>query len=209
VSQPQPSSQFILHSFFIHSVFIAVGLRLNSRRYTVTQKESEMKNFTRVLISAGLVVICLPACAGHKGHSHEYARVVAAKPVYETVRFPVDEEVCWVEQGWRGPRHSAAPVIAGAVLGGVVGNSLAHGHGKAVSTLAGAAVGGAIAYGVTDHSRHRGYRPAARTRCEIQRSWRTETRIAAWDVTYRYHGDYFHIRTREEPGKKIRVPTRW
>ena len=50
-----------------------------------------------------------------------------------------------------------------------------------------------------------GHHPATQTRCNIQRNWRTEERIAAWDVSYKYRGQIYHTQMPDEPGKKIRV----
>lgn len=163
-----------------------------------------MKRLSKVLLTACLALTCLPACAGHKDRGYVKARVISASPIYETVRYPVDERVCWVEQNQRRPHRSAVPIVLGGVVGGVVGNQFGDGRGQIASTVAGVAIGGAIGYSAS-HS-YRTTRPRARhERCEIQRHWRTESRLAGWDVTYRHHGTIYHTRTREEPGNKIRV----
>jgi len=164
-----------------------------------------MKRLNKVLLTASLVLVSLPACAGHKGPGYVKARVVSAIPVYETVRFPVDEQVCWQEQAWREPHHSVAPVVLGAVIGGVVGNQFGGGHGRTASTVAGMAIGGAVGHGVSNHNKPYRRHPYTINRCEIQRHWRTEQRISAWDVMYRYHGRIYHTRTLQEPNRKIRV----
>jgi uncharacterized protein YcfJ len=164
-----------------------------------------MKRLNKVLLTASLALTCLPAWAGHKDHGYDRARVVSAIPVYEMVRYPVDEQVCWEEQVWRPQPHTVAPTILGAIVGGVVGHQFGGGSGKTALTVAGAAVGGTIGYKVAEHHSSGGPYSAAHTRCEIQRNWRTEERIAAWDVAYRYRGQIYHTRTLEEPGKKIRV----
>jgi uncharacterized protein YcfJ len=169
------------------------------------KKEFVMKRLNKVLLSASLIVTCLPAWAGHKDSGYDHARVVSAIPVYEMVRYPVDEQVCWEEQVWRPQPHTVAPTILGAIVGGVVGHQFGGGSGKTALTVAGAAVGGTIGYKVAEHHSSGGPYSAAHTRCEIQRNWRTEERIAAWDVAYRYRGQIYHTRTLEEPGKKIRV----
>jgi uncharacterized protein YcfJ len=175
----------------------------------VTKKEFIMKRLNKVLLIASLSLSSLPACAGHKDHEYDYARVISARPVYETFRYPLDEQVCWVEQSRRAPHHTAAALVLGGVIGGALGNQFGDGHSRTAATVAGLALGGAIAYGVS-HKHQPGPRyPGTRKRCEIQRSWRSETRIAAWDVTYKYHGNLYHTRTAEQPGKKIRVPGRW
>lgn len=163
-----------------------------------------MKRLNAVLLTGTLALICMPAWAGHGQAGYDRAKVVRAVPVYETVRFPVDEQVCWEEQVWQGRRPSAVPVLVGAVIGGVVGHELGHGNGQPVATVTGAAIGGTIGYQVARNDRHGGY-PVAQTRCEVQRNWRTEQRIVAWDVAYRYHGAVYNTRSADRPGKHIMV----
>jgi uncharacterized protein YcfJ len=117
-----------------------------------------MERLNSVLLIAALILVSLPACAAHPQADHHKGRVVRAIPVYETIRYPVDEQVCWEE-----------PVRVGKFY------------------------------------RHHGFYPVVRTRCEIQRTWRLEQRVAAWDVSYRYRGAIYTTRTLERPGKHIRV----
>jgi len=164
-----------------------------------------MKSLNKVLLTASLALTCLPAWAGHKEPGYDYAKVVAANPVYETVRYPVDEQVCWEEQAWSQRPHSAAPIILGAIAGGVVGHQFGGGHGKTALTVAGAAIGGTIGHQVAHHNNPGEPYPVTQNRCEIQRNWRTEERISAWDVTYKYRGEIYYTRMLEEPGRKIRI----
>ncbi len=165
-----------------------------------------MKRVTTLLISTSLALAGAPAMAGHSG-GVAWARVVDAQPIFKSVRYPVDQEVCWDEMVWyREPaRRSATPVILGTIIGGVIGNQFGGGSGQAVMTAAGAALGGSIA---ADASRKRnpdGYYAVTEERCTIEREWRTEQRVVAWDVAYKYRGEIYHTRLKEEPGDRIRV----
>jgi len=164
-----------------------------------------MKRLNAILLTGTLALVALPACAGHKPPGYVKAKVVRAVPVYETVRYPVDEQVCWEEQVWQQRRYSAAPTVAGAIIGGVVGNQIGHGDGRVVATVAGAAIGGTIGHQVARDNYRRGAYPVPRTRCEVQRNWRTEQRVVAWDVSYKYHGAVYQTRMPERPGKHILV----
>ncbi|HLF30904.1 MAG TPA: glycine zipper 2TM domain-containing protein [Xanthomonadales bacterium] len=164
-----------------------------------------MKRLNTVLLTASLALVCAPAWAGHRQPGYDYAKVVRATPLFETVRYPVDEQVCWEEQTWQRRGPSAAPVVLGAVIGGVVGHQFGGGNGKAALTVAGAALGGTIGAQVARDNYRGGAYPVVQTRCEIQRNWRTEERITAWDVAYRYRGNIYHTRTLENPGRRIRV----
>jgi len=164
-----------------------------------------MKNLSTVLLTASLVLISTPACAGHPPAGYDKAKVVHATPVYQTVRYPVDEQVCWDEQVWQQRRPSAAPTVAGAIIGGVLGNQIGHGDGRVLATVAGAAIGGTIGHQVARDHYRRGAYPVTRTQCEVQRGWRTEQQIAGWDVAYRYRGTVYQTRMPERPGKHILV----
>jgi len=164
-----------------------------------------MKSLNKVLLTASLALTCLPAWAGHREAGYDHARVVSAVPIYETVRFPVDEQVCWEEQAWRPQPHTIAPTVLGAIAGGVVGHQFGGGSGKTALTVAGAALGGTIGYKVASRHQPGGYYPVVHERCEIRRNWRMEEHIAAWDVAYKYRGMIYHTRMPEQPGKKIRV----
>jgi len=164
-----------------------------------------MKNRKTVLLTASLALLCTPAWAGHPPAGYDRAKVVRTTPVYETVRVPVDEEVCWDEQVWLQRRPSAAPTVLGAIIGGVVGNQIGHGDGRVIATVAGAAIGGTIGHQVARDDYRRGAYPVTRTQCEIQRRWHTEQHVVGWDVAYRYRGVVYQTRMPERPGKRILV----
>jgi uncharacterized protein YcfJ len=164
-----------------------------------------MKPLNIALLTASLALFSMSACAGHRHQGHHKARVVEAIPIYETVRYPVEEQVCWDEQVWRRHHPSAVPTVAGAVIGGVVGNQLVHGDGRALATVAGAAIGGTVGYQVSRQNHRRGMYPVTRTRCEVPRHWRNEQHITGWDVAYRYRGRVYRTWLPERPGKHIRV----
>lgn len=164
-----------------------------------------VKTLKTVLLTTSLVLICNPAWAGHPPAGYDRAKVVRATPVYQTVRYPVDEQVCWDEQVWQQHRPSAAPTVVGAIIGGVVGNQFGHGDGRVVATVAGATLGGVVGHQVGKDSYRQGAYPVTRTRCEVQRNWRMEQQIAGWDVAYRYRGTVYQTRMPERPGKHILV----
>ncbi len=166
-----------------------------------------MKSLNMILLSSGLALTSLPACAAHGTPVYSYAKVVDARPVYETVRYPVDQRVCWEEESLQrhSSGHSAAPTIMGAIIGGVVGHQFGGGHGKDALTVAGAALGGSIGHSISKQKHPDRYYPVVEQRCEIERSWQTEQQLAYWDVTYRHRGRLYHTRTMEQPGSRIRV----
>lgn len=164
-----------------------------------------MKRLNIVLLAASLALVSTSACAGHRHNGFDKAKVVRSTPIYETMRYPVDEQVCWDEQVWRRHHPSALPTAAGAVIGGVVGNQLFRGDGRAFATVTGAVIGGAVGHEIARQNHGPGAYPVTRTRCEVQRTWRTEQHITGWDVAYRYRGRVYHTWLPEQPGKHILV----
>jgi len=170
-----------------------------------------MKRVINALISPifamGLALAATPAMAGHAGQGVAWARVIDSQPVFQTVRYPVDEQVCWDEQVLRRePRaRSAAPLILGSIIGGVIGHQFGGGSGQVALTAAGAALGGSIAADAQHRRNPDGYYAVTETRCSVETDWRSEQRVVAWDVTYEFHGAIYQTRLKEQPGKRIRV----
>lgn len=166
-----------------------------------------MNKTSKLLITTCLALSLTPAMAHHGGKSVTWARVVDAQPVYEVVRFPVREERCWDEQVWRRApaAGSAAPVIVGSIIGGVVGNQFGGGSGNVLLTAAGAVLGGSIAANASRERYPDDYYRVAERQCAVETNWRQQEQIVAWDVTYRYRGELFETRMKDQPGKRIQV----
>lgn len=98
------------------------------------------------------------------GAQYDWAQVIDVAPIITQGRQPVYREQCWeqpvrqrvVYDDYRHQRQrsSAAPVL-GAVIGGVVGNQFGSGSGKVAMTVAGAALGHAIARDGQRYEDHR------------------------------------------------------
>lgn len=165
-----------------------------------------------------LSLLSLPALAGHRGGpDHVYASVVEVRPVVRHVVVETPRRQCWDELVYQRvpsahPLRDAAPVIAGGMIGGVIGHELAGSHNRGALTALGAAAGAAVAY---DRAERRGrfesdqFRQISVERCEIVYDRVTERRIEAYDVVYRYNGHRRLMRTHHAPrGKKIRLARR-
>lgn len=166
-----------------------------------------MKRLNIMMICGCLTWAASPTMASHDDGGYDWAKVVDARPVYQSVRYPVDQQVCWDEQVWhREPRAgSATPVILGTIIGGIIGNQFGDGSGQVAMTAAGAMLGGAIANDASQRRYPDAYYPANETRCRVETDWHSEDRVVAWDVAYKYHGEIYQTRMREHPGKRIRV----
>lgn len=153
------------------------------------------------------VVSSTPALSADNGGPYAWADVIEAKPITRVIRKPVREEVCWQEEVYyESPgRRSVAPSIFGAVLGGVIGNQFGGGSGRDAMTLAGAALGGAIA---ADRQRERHpqrYYAALEDRCGTNTNWKESRQVIGWDVVYEYQGETYLARLPEHPGDRIQV----
>lgn len=186
-------------------------------------KEIEMTSYMQKISVVLLAAVVLPAWAGHNNErypepvydntQYKYAKVVDVQAVIEIVQIPENRQVCRQQPVQRrvAEYRSPAPVILGAIVGGVIGNQLSRGHGhghgnnRAVATFSGAAIGGMVAGGI----QYNRYPPKYYTEnvqvCSTETSWRSEERIVAWDVSWKYHGQIYHSRMDEPPGNRIRV----
>jgi len=176
-------------------------------------------------VAALLVAIAIPAWAGQNNGRHietgydndqyDYAKVLSAQPVFETVRLPQEHQVCREEPVRRrvAEHRSPAPAIFGAILGGVIGNQLSRGHGhghghgnsRAVATVAGATIGGVVASEIQYSKYPVKYYTEHVQVCGTQTTWRHQERVVAWDVSWKYQGQVYHSRMAERPGDRIRV----
>ncbi len=153
------------------------------------------------LLAAGL------AQAG--GTQYDLARVVQVDPQRETVRTPVDREVCWDEDHYErasSGSRSHTPTVVGAVIGGLVGSRFGSGSGKRAATVAGAALGGSIGHDAGRQARASDdYYRVSRERCTIQRDYRQDSVVSGYRVAYEYNGRIYHTHMREHPGEHVRV----
>jgi len=173
--------------------------------------------YLKIAIVLGCAVISMPVWADHNQGpyaeqryakaNYDYARVVDAQPITEIVRVPREHEVCQQERSRRrvAEHRSPAPAIFGSILGGVIGHQFGGGHGKTAATIAGAAIGGAIA----NNAQTRRYPPRYYTvqgqRCHTETQWHNEEQVVAWNVSWKYRGEVYHSTMDDRPGKRIPV----
>jgi len=152
-----------------------------------------------------VLLTSMNAAAG-KGF-YDKAKVISVTPVYETVEVSRPERQCWkerVHRKGRGHGGSYTPVIAGAIVGGVVGNQFGGGHGRDALTIVGALLGASVGNDLANQGRRRGHVRVER-RCETVDRYAEEEVLAGYRVKYRYRGKVFTTRTDTHPGKRIRV----
>lgn len=145
---------------------------------------------------------------GRFDHGVERARVIDAVPIRVIDRVPVSHRECREEVVWQRARDTGVSpgegMIAGTLIGGVIGNQAVHGRSRGAATVAGTLIGAVVGHAMaSDHDgrSHRRVEP----RCETHHGYREEERIVGYDVTYRYAGRIYTTRMDHDPGKWLPV----
>jgi len=132
----------------------------------------------------------------------EYARVVSARPVTESVSVPRQE--CVNSQQLVQQQPSGGGAVVGALVGGLLGNQFGHGFGRAAATGAGAVAGAAVGNSVEVGANP----PVAVPTQQCRTVTGQENRVVAYDVVYEYHGQRYSTRLPEDPGPRLAVDFR-
>jgi uncharacterized protein YcfJ len=166
-----------------------------------------MTTLNSIIVAAVTAVVSVPAVAENHAGTYEWATVVEAEPIIRIIRRPVGEEVCWQEEVYREvpERRAKAPVVFGALLGGLIGNQFGSGHGRDAMTFAGVALGSAIAKDNQRRNNPQHFYASLEDRCGINTEWQETKQIIGWDVVYEYQGETYVTRMQNEPGERIQV----
>lgn len=155
------------------------------------------------------VVSATPALADHGHRRDAWARVVDVEPIVRHVVVERPRHECWDEVGYRSadPGRVAASTVAGALIGGTIGQAVGRNLGgvgsRTLLGLAGAAAGCAVA---NDRARRRhGDVPVAVERCAVTYDRVTEEHVRGYWVTYRYRGRLHRVQTLDHPGDRILI----
>jgi uncharacterized protein YcfJ len=156
--------------------------------------------------------VAMLLASGVHAQGYDYARVLSAKPIYETVEVQDGREVCRNERveyvEYRGRQRSESASVVGAIIGGVIGNQFGSGRGRTAATVAGAALGSAVARDAQNaprYSRHSRRSYGNERVCSYEPNYRTERELVGYDVRYDYKGQVGRTTTRNQPGSTIRV----
>ncbi|MEM1080996.1 MAG: glycine zipper 2TM domain-containing protein [Pseudomonadota bacterium] len=169
---------------------------------------------TRFIIRALLIaatVVSMPAAVLANPVFYEFAPVVNIEPIVVTESVPVQREVCWYERDYDTVHYAPDPAtstIAGAIIGGVIGNQFGGGNGKRALTVAGAALGASVG---NSASRQRGVaatRPVQVERCQWETTMETQNHHQGFRVQYEFGGRVYETRMPEPPGETIRLEVR-
>lgn len=135
----------------------------------------------------------------------EYAEVLAVTPVKETIRTPreVCKDVVVPRQRPVKDQHQVAGTVIGALAGGLLGNQIGGGTGKAIATVAGAAAGGYAGNKVQEGMQRRDTYTTTETRCSTVTD--TDEKVVGYDVEYRLGEKVGQVRMDRQPGARIPV----
>lgn len=133
----------------------------------------------------------------------DYAKVISAEPIYETVQVVHPVKKCWNEEVEYQRGGSAAGAIAGGVVGGVLGHQFGRGSGNAAMTMAGTILGATVGRDLGEESTHTVI--ADERHCETVDRYTEEERKVGYRVTYRYKGKTLVTRTETDPGDTIPI----
>ena len=126
------------------------------------------------------------------------ADVVAVRAV-----FGEPKQRCWIEAEQVVQTFAPDPsMLAGTVLGGVIGHQFGGGRGKDLATIGGAVAGAAVGANVAAVN--------ARGQVVVTRNVKKcmnepQTTPAYWDVTYEFRGRQHHVQMLNQPGPVLTV----
>ena len=150
---------------------------------------------SRFKITYGLLAL-LSITAAHTVGATEFGRVLSSKQVVQTVGVP--RQVCSTEPMLLDTAPTGGGALAGAVVGGLAGNSIGGGGGQVIATmlgfLAGSVIGDRIEAG-------RSPQLFDVEHCSVQNF--TENRTVGWDVEYEYAGRQYAARLPNDPGASV------
>lgn len=133
----------------------------------------------------------------------QYAQVVSATPIKETVKMP-RKECRNVTVTHRRPvqdENRLTGSVLGAVAGGVIGHQFGGGRGKDVATVVGALGGGYAGNQVQGAMQERDTYTSTQQRCKTV--YDKSEKMLGYDVTYKIGDQQGKIRMENDPGTQI------
>ncbi|MEO7641446.1 MAG: glycine zipper 2TM domain-containing protein [Ramlibacter sp.] len=127
-------------------------------------------------------------------------RVISSTPIIQQVAIP--RQVCSQQpMVVEGPRTSGAGSVIGAIAGGLLGNTIGHGGGRAAATALGV-MGGALVGNSVEANGSPAYAQNVQ-QCTTQTTY--ENRTVAYNVTYEYAGRQYTVQMPQDPGPTVRL----
>jgi len=133
----------------------------------------------------------------------QYAQVVSATPIKESVKTP-RQECRNVTVTHRKPvqdENRIAGSVLGAVAGGVIGHQFGGGRGKDIATVAGALGGGYAGNQIQGSMQENDTYTTTQQRCKTV--YDKSEKMLGYDVTYKIGDQQGKIRMDKDPGAQI------
>lgn len=144
------------------------------------------------------------------GHHHDgdsmvvKARVTNVEPIIEVIEVPHQRRDCWEEEvSGHTHHHNGGGMLAGAIIGGVIGHNIGDRRHRGLTTAMGTAIGATI--GRQHDQDYTTPYSTTEQHCRIGTDYSQEERIVGYRVRYRYHGEEYTTRLGYEPGKFVRL----
>ncbi len=115
------------------------------------------------------------------------------------------QQRCWVEREQVVQERSsvnAPAVIAGAVIGGILGHQIGSGRGRDIATVGGAVAGAAMGSQI---GRSSGGQQVVTQDVQRCASVPSQARPEFWDVTYSFRGQEHRVQLTSPPGRTVTV----
>lgn len=133
----------------------------------------------------------------------QYAQVVSATPITESVKTPRKEcrNVAVTHRRPVQDENRIAGSVLGAVAGGVIGHQFGGGRGKDVATVVGALGGGYAGHQVQGAMQDNDTYTTTQQRCKTV--YDKSEKMLGYDVTYKIGDQQGKIRMDKDPGTQI------
>ncbi|UYZ84538.1 glycine zipper 2TM domain-containing protein [Entomomonas sp. E2T0] len=137
--------------------------------------------------------------------SSNYAKVIAITPVTKTVKTPQQNcrNVTVTHQQPVKDEYRLIGTVAGAAIGGVLGNQVGGGNGKKVATVVGTVGGGLAGNKVQEHMQNNSTYTTTEKQCET--TYESTEKPAGYEVKYSLNGTDHDIHMDYDPGSTIPV----
>ena len=143
-----------------------------------------------------LAFLTIAAVTATGAFAQERGRVLSSTPITQQVAVP--QQVCSDQPVAVAPRSTGAGAVVGAIAGGLLGNAIGGGGGRAAATGAGL-IGGAMLGNQVESSGPAQYQNVRQ--CSTQTFY--QNRTVGYNVTYEYNGRSYTTQSATPPGKWI------
>ncbi len=131
----------------------------------------------------------------------EYATVVSSAPV--NVPMTVAQRVCSNERQVVPAQQTGAGAVLGLIAGGVIGNTIGGGSGRALATGVGAMAGAVVGNQIEANTAVAAGTEVPVQRCQVVNT--SQQRTVGYDVMYEYQGQRYSTRVDHDPGSRVEV----